>query len=149
MKHIKEYKIFESEYYTDEDLEDFKNNLPKFAKFMRNFIRKFGFESVDMSEGDDIIFSFYEKNIGKVLFSIFTGNDEYFVLNNFNNSNNLMISAIPEYLKTINGIRFNKQITGHYEYEYEYYITGDVDDIISKIDKERLILFASSQKYNV
>jgi len=147
MKHIKEYKIFEGEYYTDYELQEFKNKLPKFARFIRRFIIQFGYDCVDMSEGDDIQFSFYAKNTNKVLFSIMTGNDEYFVLDSFRNSNNIIVSEIPEYLKTINGIRFNKQILN--SDEYEYYITGDVDDVINQIGKDKLIMFASAKKFNV
>jgi len=145
MKYIKEYKIFEEEYYTDEELEEFKNSLPIFAKFIRKFIRNFGYECSDMSEGKDIMFSFYVKNTDKILFSIMTGDDEYFVLDSFEKSNNIIISGIPEYLKTINGIKFNKQIDS----EYEFYITGDVNDVINQIDKDKLIMFSSAKKFNV
>jgi len=145
MKYIKDYKIFEEEYYTEEDLEEFKNKLPIFAKFIRNFITQFGYECSDMSEGDDVMFSFYVKNTDKILFSIMTGDDEYIVLDSFNNSNNIMVSEIPEYLKTIKGIRFNKQILD----EYEFYITGDINDVIDQIDKDKLTMFASAKKYNV
>ena len=145
MKYIKEYKIFEEEYYTEEDIEEFKNKLPTFAKFIRNFIIQFGYECSDMSEGNDVMFSFYVKNIDKILFSIMTGDDEYIVLDSFNNSNNIMVSEIPEYLKTIKGIRFNKKISD----EYEFYITGDINEVIDQIDKDKLIMFASAKKYNV
>ena len=145
MKHIKEYTIFEGEYYTDDDLKRMKDNLPKFAKFIRKIIINFDYECVDFSEGEDIQFSFYLKNTEKVLFSIMTGNDEYFVLDSFNNSNNYIISSIPEYMKTIKGIRFNKKIGN----EYEFYIDGNVNDIINQINNEKIKLFAITNKFNI
>ena len=146
MKHIKEFKIFEGEYYTDEDIKKFKDNLPIFAKFMKKIIINFGYKCVDFSENDDIMLSFYLKNDEKILFSIMTGDDEYFVLESFNKSNNYIIESIPEYMKTINGIKFNKQVG---DSEYEFYIPDDINYVINQISNEKILMFASSQKYNV
>ena len=146
MKHIKEFKIFEGEYYTDEDIKKFKDNLPIFAKFMKKIIINFGYKCVDFSENNDIMLSFYLKKDEKILFSIMTGDDEYFVLESFNKSNNYIIESIPEYMKTINGIKFNKQVG---DSEYEFYIPDDINYVINQISNEKILMFASSQKYNV
>jgi hypothetical protein len=75
-----------------------------------------------------------------------TGDDEYFVLESFNKSNNYIIESIPEYMKTINGIKFNNQVG---DSEYEFYIQDDINDVINQISNEKILMFASSQKYNV
>lgn len=144
---ITTFEIFESEYYTDEDINRFKQNIPKFIKFIRKFISNLGFENINMSNNyNEYLILFYLKGTATGLFKIITlEHDSTIIFDSFGKSDNILVSAIPGYLKSINGITYTKKIAD----EYEFYINGDVNDIINQITEEKLMLFASSKKFNL
>jgi len=144
---ITKFKIYEGEYYTEEDIDRFKKNIPIFIKFITGFISTFGFDFINMnSNPNEYLIMFYMNGSSKGTFKIGAiEEDETISFYSFEKSDNLLVSAIPDYLKTVNGIKFNKKV----EDECEFYIYGDVYEVIEHIDEEKLMLFASSKKFNL
>lgn len=143
MIHIKIYEDFEADF---EKREKEITQIKKLDSYLISFFNELGFDNENYLNSTNYETEFRKND--KYYFTIILKYilERKIVFKKSLAHKNDMVNFIPEYFKSIKGLKFNRHVTS---YEVDFLIQDKIDNIINQISKEDFLFKFEANKYNI